>query len=720
MTLSPGTRLGPYEIVHLIGTGGMGEVYRALDTRLNRVVAIKRLTAHTDRFQQEARAIAALNHPHICQIHDVGQDYLVLEYIDGAPPRGPLPVSEALRLAMQIASALEVAHGHGILHRDLKPANILVSRDGHAKLLDFGLAKMMETDADVTKTVEGTVLGTAPYMSPEQAQGAALDARSDIFSFGAVLYELLSGIRAFRGQTTAQVLNAVLLDDPQPLQSLRELDRIVRRCLQKRAADRFQTIREVRAALEQAATKSDEGRPSNDGRPSIAVLAFADMSPGKDQEYFSDGLAEEIINALTHVPGLKVIARTSAFAFKGQSTDVRRIAEALGVTHILEGSVRKAGNRIRVTAQLITAEDGSHVWSERYDRELADVFAIQDEIAEAIAAVLRIKLSTDRSGSPRYIPKLPAYEAFLQAKYDLQRWTPQSLARGRENLERALSLDPGFAAAHSELGWCLYGLVTENRMLPAEAMVLMDAHARKALEIDPSLPDAHAVLGMVAVLDYNWNEADRRFALAMAQKPVTPAVLYFYISRFLVNRGRTKEADLGLNRLIQDDPLNLLWRNALGMYFVWTGQLLEAEATLRQVLELDGSFWISYAWLAVIQWQRGAPAEALPLIEKAYSLVPSNWFTIGMFAGILQQTGDAVRANTLVEKLGDGSAFGAPAGLVCYHAVRGDLNKAADWFEKVIAQRDTRAPWILPNMTGSFLTSSPRWPRLAKLMNLPS
>jgi TolB-like protein/predicted Ser/Thr protein kinase/Tfp pilus assembly protein PilF len=713
MTLSPGTRLGPYEITHLIGAGGMGEVYRALDTRLNRVVAIKRLTAQVDRFEQEARTIAALNHPHICQIHDIGPDYLVLEYIDGAPPRGPLPATEALRLALQIASALEAAHERGILHRDLKPANILVGRDGHAKLLDFGLAKMMEAGADVTRTIEGTVLGTASYMSPEQAQGATLDARSDIFSFGAVLYELLAGTRAFRGQSTAQVLSSVLRDDPEPLQTSRELDRIVRRCLQKRPGDRFQSMADVRAALEQPTT-----RPA-DARPSIAVLAFADMSPGKDQEYFSDGLAEEIINALTKIRGLKVIARTSAFAFKGQSTDVRRIADALGVTHILEGSVRKAGNRIRVTSQLITAEDGSHVWSERYDRELADVFAIQDEVAEAIAAVLRIKLSADRSTSLRYTPTLPAYEAFLRARHDLQKWTSESLTKGRENLERALALDPGFAQAHSELGWVFFGLLTENCLLPDEAVALMNVHARRALDIDPSLPDAHAVLGLAATVDYNWIEAERRFKLALAREPVTPAVRYFYSSRCLATHNRMKEGEQEIQRLIQDDPLNLLWQTALGIYCVATDRFVEGEATLRHVLELEPTFWLAYPWLALIRLRRGLPGEALPLVEKAHALVPSNWFDIGLLAGILERTGDMDRAAPLIDKLGDGTAFGAPAGFVCYHYVRGDLDHAAEWFEKVIAQRDTRAPWILPHTLGSFLMSSPRWPHLAKLMNLP-
>jgi serine/threonine-protein kinase len=448
------------------------------------------------------------------------------------------------------------------------------------------------------------------------------------------------------------------------------------------------------------------------------VLAFADMSPAKDQEYFSDGLAEEIINTLTQIRELKVIARTSAFAFKGQSTDVRRIAEALGVTHILEGSVRKAGSRIRVTAQLITAEDGSHVWSEKYDRELADVFAIQDEVAEAIASVLRIKLSADRSASQRYTPTLPAYEAFLRARHNLQKWTSESLTKGRENLDRALALDPGFALAHSELGWVFFGLLTENCILPDEAVALMNAHARRALEIDPLLPDAHAVLGLAATIDYDWNEADRRFRLAVAREPVTPAVRYFYSSRCLATHGRLKEGEQEIKRLFQDDPLNLLWQTALGIYFVATDRFDEGESTLRHVLELEPSFWLAYPWLALIRLRRGLPAEALPLLENAHALVPSNWYDIGLLAGTLERLGETRRAASFIEKLGDGAAFGAPAGFVCYHYVRGDLDHAAEWFEKVIAQRDTRAPWILPHTLGSFLMSSAHWPRLAKLMNL--
>jgi len=310
MPLSVGVKLGPYEIVAPLGAGGMGEVWKARDTRLGRIVAVKQLKGrHSARFEQEARSIAALNHPHICQIHDIGPDYLVLEYIEGKPLKGPAPADEALRLGAQIAEALDAAHRKGVVHRDLKPANILVTPEGLAKLLDFGLAKNM-TDPEETATIEGTVLGTAAYMAPEQAEGKPLDARSDVFSFGAVLYELLSGRRAFHGENSISTMAAILHKEPAPLDAPAALQAIVKKCMAKGPALRYQSMAEVRAALREATLAAEPQK-----QPSIAVLPFANLGGDKEQEYFSDGLSEEIINALAQIPGLKVIARTSAFVY---------------------------------------------------------------------------------------------------------------------------------------------------------------------------------------------------------------------------------------------------------------------------------------------------------------------------------------------------------------------------------------------------------------------
>src|SRR5690349_16459347 len=532
---TPGVHLGPYELLAPIGAGGMGQVWKARDTRLGRTVAIKRINIeHSARFEQEARAIAALSHPNICTLHDVGPDYLVMEHVEGHPVRGPLASPEAVRVAMQIAAALEEAHARKILHRDLKPGNILITEKGVAKLLDFGLAKLTgEEELDATKTIEGTVLGTAAYMAPEQAQGKPADARSDVFSFGAVLYEMLSGTRVFGGNSTAEVLSAVLRDDPGPLKAPPALENVVRKCLAKHPAQRFQSATELKNALEGIDSRAAE-------QPSIAVLPFADMSPGKDNEYFSDGLAEEIINALVQVPGLKVIARTSAFAFKGQNSDIRKIAEVLGVSTVLEGSVRKAGNRIRVTAQLITAADGTHLWSERYDRELADVFEVQDEIAAAIAGALKLKLSVD-AAPRRYTPKLPAYEAYLKARHHRGRLTPEAIGLYKEYVEQAIELDPGFVLAYVDVADSHLMRTT----LTWTEMPLVREYARKVLELDPSLPEAQAMMGIVSgVYDYDWKEAERRFSLAMAHQPVPAQVRQWYGFFYLLPIGRyTESAD---------------------------------------------------------------------------------------------------------------------------------------------------------------------------------
>jgi TolB-like protein len=699
----------------------MGEVWKAHDSRLNRSVAIKRLTAeHTQRFAREARAIASLNHPNICQIHDVGPDYLVLEYIDGTPLRCPYPITESVRLAEQIASALEAAHAKGLIHRDLKPGNILVTPEGTIKLLDFGLATPIEdVDGDLTRTVTGTISGTAAYMSPEQAQGKRLDTRSDLFSFGAVLYEMLSGARAFEGVSIADTLSAVLRDEPRRLSAPDGVAAIVARCLRKSPADRFANISELRTALQHALTprSGDAARSRTEHLvvPSIVVLPFANISRDPEDEYFGDGLAEEIINALAQIPALKIIARTSAFAFKGQNTDIRKIAETLGVTTVLEGSVRRSGNRLRVTAQLIAAADGTHIWSQRYDRELADVFDVQDDIAQAIATALKVTLALR---GPGHTPDLAAYEELLRGRYHLFKFTPESWQRAIVCLERASELDALYAQPCATLG-VGYLLAEANGLEQLRvAAPRIRALAERALTLEPSEPGPRFLLGSVAAAhDYDWAESLRQFRASYAAPSISADARWAYASLYLQPLGRHQESVAEMKLAVEQDPLNVSFRAITASHLVHARRYDEAITEVHKALDMDpGNFAARFILVEAYQAQ-GPPERALAAAEQAYAAAPWNGNIVGMYGGLLAQVGDASRGEAIMQALGD--ARTNPFSRVFFHLLRSEIDQAADWYERSIEQRElfaiicAPAPVILP------LRKSARWPRLAKLMNLP-
>ena len=683
----------------------MGDVYKARDIRLDRIVAIKQLKGqHSARFQQEARAIAALNHPNICTLYDVGPDYLVMEYIVGTPLRGPLPLPDALRFATQIAAALGVAHSKGILHRDLKPGNVLVTGSG-VKLLDFGLAKLMtDSDPDVTKTMDGAVVGTAAYMSPEQSQGKPLDERSDIFSFGAVLYEMLSGSRAFAGESTADTLSAVLRDNPAPLQS--PASDIVKRCLTKQLAQRFQSIAEVKAALESISNKPVEDQPS------IAVLPFANMSADKENEYFSDGLAEEILNLLAKIPVLKVIARTSSFAFRGQEQDIRKIAERLNVRTILEGSVRRAGNRIRVTAQLINAADESHLWSERYDRDLTDIFAIQDEIGQAISEALKVRLA------PRtQTVNIEAYQNYLKGQYYRGRYTPASLAKAKECFEQALAIDPKYAPAYSGLALYYYTLASLGMQSTGEIAPSAKSAAGVALAIDPDNSEAHSVLGIIAALfDNDWKAAEMHFRMAIGAESALPGVRYRYVYYCLLPLGRVPEA-MEQSRLgLETDPLSMILHFGMAWRMYVAKQYLETIEYVRRAHEIDPNFYFVWAIMGLAQLQAGFTMEAIASLKRAVDLAP--WFHLSAWylAAAYHEASDSERSQEWSRKLAvsHGHTFGAAA----YYATTGDVDAMFESFEGAYWQRD----WNLaPGISAPFFDpyrSDPRFHVLLTRMNL--
>jgi eukaryotic-like serine/threonine-protein kinase len=718
MALSPGTQLGPYVIESLIGTGGMGQVYRARDTRLERLVAIKQLTeGFSQYFEREARAVAALNHPNICQVYDIGPDYMVLEYVDGTSPKGPMPVNQIVPLAIALADALHLAHQRGVLHRDLKPANIIVTTEGVGKLLDFGIAKLSQRSSDVTtaitaaETMVGTVVGTYAYMSPEQARGEALDARSDIFGFGATLYELLSGRPAFTGRGTMEVVAAVLRDAPPPLPVPAALQRILDRCLAKEPTGRFQSMAELKAALESMTGDRVEARPS------IAVLAFANLSADRENEYFADGLSEEVINALAQVPGLKVIARTSAFAFKGRNEDVRQIAQALSVNHVLEGSVRRAGDRVRVTTQLIAAADGSHLWSERYDRPMTDVFAVQDEIALAITTALKGKLAAAPAAPRQYQPDLASYDQFLKGRAHLIHFTPEAWNRAKAYFEQAIALDSGYAAPVAELGLGYFISGMHGMQPMREVAPLVRAQAERALDLDSSDPRPRFLLGAIALAhDYEWNVAHDHFEASMNQPNVSADARWIYGSLYLGALGRFDESTDQLRRAVEQDPLNATWRAIWAAHLIHAGRPAEAVREALRATELEPQYFVAHQLLGESYLAAGALTDAITAFEAAHRQAPWNAMPTGLLGGAVWMAGDRARAAALLAEMQTPMPLW---GRVWYHLYTGELDEAADWYERVIDERDPFALVYAASPQLASLRAHGRWPAIARMMNLP-
>ncbi|MDZ4806285.1 MAG: protein kinase [Candidatus Eisenbacteria bacterium] len=636
MSLTPGTRLGPYEIVAPLGAGGMGEVYRARDSRLGRDVAIKALPAEfarnpeqLGRFEREAQTLASLSHPNIAAIHGLeerdGVPHLVLELVEGESlaarlARGALPSREALSIGVQIASAVEAAHERGVIHRDLKPANVMITTAGVAKVLDFGLAKnepVAMSGSDLTQsptaailpgaTVAGTILGTAAYMSPEQARGLSVDRRSDVWSFGCVLFECFTGKTPFEGATVTDLLAKILEREPDwtllPAGTPPRVREILRRCLRKEADERPRDIRDVR--LELAEVASGAARISGALAPSVAVIPFENLS-GADDEYFSDGITDEILNALVHLDGLRVAARTSCFAFKGRREDLRVVGEKLDVATVLEGSVRRSGNRLRITVQLVNAADGYQLWSERYDREMTDVFEVQDEIAGEIARRLRVTLQDSAEGfrGRRGTANLEAYELVLKGRA-MQLRRGRYLSQAIECFERAIALDPNYPEplAWMSDSWRLMG--TFGVAPFAEVMPRAKDLALRALALDSNLPEAIATLADVeAQYDRDWPKAAASFARALA---VDPRHVRSRCERALWGHGwgaiSAEEAVAETERAVADDPLNAWALGMLSFAFSFAGRHEDSVRVATQAIAADSeSFFGHWQLLRAHAW----------------------------------------------------------------------------------------------------------------------
>jgi serine/threonine-protein kinase len=687
-----GTHLGHYIVREELGRGGMGVVYVAEDTRLERRVALKLLrpevTESADRrarFQREAKAAAALNHPNIVHLYSVDESdhqlFLTMELVEGRSLREilstgvPLPLARFLAFSLQLAEGLASAHAAGILHRDLEPANVMITGDDRVKILDFGLAKLLTTTAgwDRETMVEesgGMALGTIGYMSPEQALGKTLDARSDLFSLGVVLFEMATGRAPFVGATPAAVLDQLLNQRPSSPHVLNpglpaSLSGVIERAMEKDPANRHGSALELLDDLKRIDPAEPIGPAS---RPvaaqarmpsSIVVLPFVDMSAERDQEYFCHGVTDEIINTLTSVPGLRVISRTSAFAFQGQHLDVTEIGRRLRVGAALEGSVRKAGERVRVNAQLVNAEDGCQLWSKRFDRNLSDVFAIQDEIAGTIVNELQHGLPEAARGK-RGPLDLEAHDAYLKGMYALHKWSDSSMKQAIAGLREAIEHDPGFAPAYIALAEGYIWLYSGLGIRPASETVPQARWAADtALKLDPTLSDGHRLRALIA-MNHDWDRRGAADALSRALHfgPGSAAAHLWNAWRLSLLENRHDEALGELEEAERLDPLDLQLKTQIGYVHHFRHDLDRAIGQFDKVVALDPSFAFAHYGLGDAWTQRGQYERAIGEYHKAIELGGRSANHVGALGYAYGLSGNGDRARALLHEL-DARAAGS-------------------------------------------------------------
>jgi len=792
-----------------------------------------------ERFQREAKAIAALNHPHIVTLYSVEEDrgtrFLTMELVEGVSldhrlASGGLPLAKVFDIGIALADALAAAHEKGIIHRDLKPANVMFTKDGRVKVLDFGLAKLAlgtperepagtaanneeATSAptamkkqDESLTAAGMVMGTVPYMSPEQVGGETVDVRTDIFSLGVVLYELATGRRPFGGKNPAETISSILRDTPRPVTEVRQdvprhLARIIEHCLKKEPRDRFQTARDVYNELRDLSKEVDSGHsevssagmavPMPSGVPapasassgartrargsrqwllavggavvvlalatvfwlgrssrgpapevateattpgqahgrgaspvtetnSLAVLPFNNMSSDKEQEYFSDGLTEELLNALAKIPELKVAGRTSSFSFKGKNEDLRIIAQKLGVANILEGSVRKSGSKIRITAQLVKAEDGFHLWSETYDRTLDDIFAVQDDIAKSVAAALKVTLLGKEAEAPK--PDAEAYDLVLKAHFVLQNRTEEAILKAKKLLDRALQLSPDYAPAWAEMGLAhgrAIELATTVEARQQGHASMLQALAR-ALKLDPNLAIVHSRMAINQLDSGDFAAAERSMARALAADPKNPIVM-MNAGILYGCLGRLDDAIALEEQVVKVDPLKVDVLSNLFNHYALAGRLDEAEAQCRKALELGAEYSFPYAMFGDLHLLRGEVVPARKSYAKYTELSGQGDYGRLLYEALVEHSAGNASASQAAalefeKRFGEGEPYVAAE----IRAWRGEADLAFAWLDRALAARDPLLSQLKTDIYLRSLHADPRWNALLKKIGLPT
>ena len=708
-----GLALSHYEILEKLGSGGMGVVYKARDLRLNRLVAIKLLSSAArttekshQRFLQEAKAASSIDHPNTCTVYELdetedGRLFLVMALYEGETlaqriGRGPLSAEEAAAIAHGAACGLAKAHEMGIVHRDIKPSNLMITRDGIVKILDFGIAKLAGAAA---LTRSGRILGSIDYMSPEQAQGHKVDPRTDVWSLGVVLYEMLSGRKPFHRDNDRLTFQAIVFQDPPPLDAeweppwQQEIPALLARALAKAPGERYSHIREMADALA-ALLPGSGSRPSpprstasrGASLASVAVLPFTDLSPQRDQEYFCDGLAEDLIHVLGKIEGLRVSSRTSTLQLKGRQEDVHELCERLNVAHYLTGGIRRAGSRIRVTVQLVRASDECQLWSGRYDREVEDVFALQDEIASTIAETLRPKLLGGDGPKKEDAPprNFEAYNLYLKGRYFWNKRTEPGLKEGAAHFREAIEKDPGYARAWSGLADSYLLLGIYGLEPPREVMPMARAAAERALVLDGTLADVHASLGCLrALYEWRWREAEAEFQRALALDPQSATAHQWHAINSLAPQGRFQEAFAEAGQARELDPLSPAIHASVGLLHYFRGDAGAAIATYEQILKMDPGFAMACFFLGLAQVQQGKANEAVASLEKAIHLsggTPEMTSALGYAFAAGGETGRARQELAALREARE-RQYVSPVLLAQVHTGLGEAGEAFQWLE---------------------------------------
>ena len=762
-----GTHLGHYVILARLGSGGMADVYVAQDTRLDRHVALKlprrEVSESVDRLmllQREARAAAALNHPNIVHLYSVeeagGQIFITMELVQGRSLRDLLSDGRSLALgrmlgfAGQLAEGLACAHAAGVVHRDLKPANVMITDEDRVKILDFGVAKFFRPvawDSEATTatarqtSTSATAFGTVGYMSPEQALGKPLDARSDLFALGVIVFEMATGRTPFEGATPAAVFDQLLNKRPPspamfnptlPAVLATIIDKALEKDPERRyrsATDFLEDLRRIDASNTRPILRGSDppiartagiAAPADRRLPSsIVVLPFVDMSPGRDQEYFCHGITEEIINALTRIPGLRVISRTSAFAFQGKELEVTEIGRRLRVETALEGSVRKAGDRVRITAQLVSADDGYQIWSKRFDRELTDIFAIQDEIAATIVGEVRL-------GQAGYVgtsvPDVGAHDAYLRGMYALNKWTAESMQRAIGNFREAIALDSRFAPAYVALAEGHVWLYSGPGILPARGTVPQARRAiEKALQLDSLSGDAHRVRALIAMAhDWDRRGADEALTRALQLGPGSAASHFWNAWRLALLEGDYEHAFLELDEAERLDPLDLQLKTQIGYIHHFHHDDHRAIAQFERVLALEPSFAFAHYALGDAYLQKGEYDRAFAAYGKSIELGGRSVNHVAVLGYAHGRAGNRDRARAHLDELSSRARDGyvSPMWFAMVHLGLDDFDGVFSWLDRAFAERDGSLILVSAAVEFDPIRDHPRFKSLLERMGL--